>query len=271
VNKIKYFVFKAEFGMFLDYETVFHIKSIFNKLGFGLLSKFKGNVSINVPIFKNKKQNMLLINCNLRLQLPVLNIKLRKQFLRGVNFYYIGAYALFNFYVRHISSKLKSVMLFFKGKSWVSTLDIDVISNVNIFPFMGYCKIKKYLSFMIVYPNIGVITAGSVLFDILRNYLEDRDVRYASIFNIGCDYLYYKLINSYKLLLLYVGHHDDFAAKISNVILPTTAIFETRLYFMDGNGQVKQFVAMKSKNTFVKYKFNFLRIFGKVGLLLKSD
>lgn len=114
LNKIKFLVFQVNVGPFCDLETAFHLKVLFNKLGSGLVSR---RASFEIRDFSLLKANCLLLNCNLRLQAPVFNIKLRKKFLQGVNFYYIGAFSIFNYYVRHVSAVLRNVSLFLKGKS----------------------------------------------------------------------------------------------------------------------------------------------------------
>jgi len=61
---------------------------------------------------------------------------------------------------------------------------------------------------------------------------------------------------------LYIGHHDDYGAALANLILPTTTIFESKLYFRDIFGKIKICSKIDKNQPFVKYRFSFIRIFG---------
>jgi hypothetical protein len=115
INKIRYIELKGELGVFSDLETVIFMKHVLNQLGVNIICNTK-NFDFNKG-FVDITQHVLLINSNLRLQSPGLNIKLRKSFLKGINFYYIGAFSLFNHYVYHVGVNLQKVLSFFKGKA----------------------------------------------------------------------------------------------------------------------------------------------------------
>jgi len=104
-------------GFFLDLPSVQYFKNFlanlngsFNNKNIKSLNTFS-NCNIKNP------NNTLLINLNLRLSEPLLNLKYRKDFLEGFNFYYLGSLCSFSYYIKHVSQSAFFLKKYIEGKT----------------------------------------------------------------------------------------------------------------------------------------------------------
>ena len=103
-------------GDYLDIETAGILKKLSNVLGV-VNSKNFSDQRFTLPIkdLENSKC-CFLIDLNLRLQLPVLNLNLRQLWLKkGTIFYTIGHTSNFNFYIKHLSTNIKIFVEIIEG------------------------------------------------------------------------------------------------------------------------------------------------------------
>lgn len=103
-------------GLFLDLASINVFKNYLSKLN-GVYNI--GNFKFTYPFFNNiqDNNNILFVNLNLRLADPLLNIRYRKAFLEGLNFYFVGSMSSFTYYVKHVSNSSFFLKQYLEGKT----------------------------------------------------------------------------------------------------------------------------------------------------------
>lgn len=88
-------------GDFLDLETSLVIKKLTNNLGVKL--QLQNADQFSTFLKKTFSGTCLLVDLNLRVQLPILNVNLRQAYLRNkILIYVLGYYSNFNYFVKHL-------------------------------------------------------------------------------------------------------------------------------------------------------------------------
>ena len=140
---IKYFTSNLIFlnSMFIDYELIITSKFLIKKLGFLSYSK-NSNINLNDyylyyinPNFfediKNKKI-FFFIGYNLRLESPILNIKLRKKKLKENLFYFlIGSNFNDNLNCKNLGLNINNLINYLNGKSKICHLIIKDVKKLK--------------------------------------------------------------------------------------------------------------------------------------------
>ena len=129
-------------SMFVDYELMITSKILIKKLGF---LSFNKKLSINVNdyylyylnpnFYENikKKKNFIFVGYNLRLESPILNIKLRKKKIKeGILFLMIGSIFNDNLGCKNIGLNIKNLINFLYGKIQISYLMLKNNKKLNI-------------------------------------------------------------------------------------------------------------------------------------------
>lgn len=129
-------------SMFLDYELIITSKILIKKLGFLSFDK-KINININDyylyylnPNFyeniKNKKI-FIFVGYNLRLESPILNIKLRKKKIKeDIFFIFVGSNFNDNLNCKHLGLNIINLINYLQGKLKISNLIIKKMKKLNI-------------------------------------------------------------------------------------------------------------------------------------------
>ena len=116
-------------GNLVDYETLIVYKKFLNSLGVSniYLNNYKNNISFNQRndyIFKLSNDdlltlnNLMLINLNLRLENPILNIKIRKNVLKkGIKVYNFGYNSNLTYPIINFGINMMSFLKFVEGMS----------------------------------------------------------------------------------------------------------------------------------------------------------
>ena len=129
-------------SMFTDYELMITSKILIKKLGFLSFNK-KSNININDyylyylnPNFYEsikKKKIFIFVGYNLRLESPILNIKLRKKKLKeGILFFIIGSIFNDNLSCKNIGLNIKNLINYLYGKIKISNSIIKSIKKLNL-------------------------------------------------------------------------------------------------------------------------------------------
>ena len=129
-------------SIFTDYELIITSKILIKKLGFLSFNK-KINININdyylyylnPNFFENikRKKIFIFIGYNLRLESPILNIKLRKKKLKeGVLFFMIGSIFNDNLGAKNIGLNIKNLINYLYGKIKITNLIIKNNKKLNI-------------------------------------------------------------------------------------------------------------------------------------------
>jgi hypothetical protein len=176
-------------SIFVDYELMITSKILIKKLGFLSFNK-KLNININdyylyylnPNFYENikKKKTFIFVGYNLRLESPILNIKLRKKNIKhGILFFMIGSIFNDNLGCKNLGLNIKNLINYLYGKLKVSNLILKsskklIISNnildLNVFLFGNNIinrldnksiiniiyKYSKSLNF--IYTNLGFIS-----------------------------------------------------------------------------------------------------------------
>jgi NADH-quinone oxidoreductase subunit G len=128
--------------MFLDYELIITSKILIKKLGF---LSFDTNININLndyylyylnPNFYeniNKKKIFIFLGYNLRLESPILNIKLRKKKIKeDIFFLFIGNNFNDNLNCKSLGLNILNLVNYLQGKLKINNLIIKKIKKLNI-------------------------------------------------------------------------------------------------------------------------------------------
>lgn len=128
-------------SIFVDYELIITSKILIKKLGF---SSFNKKININVNdyylfylnpnFFENikKKKTFIFVGYNLRLESPILNIKLRKKKLKeGVLFLMVGSIFNDNLGCKNIGLNIKNLINYLYGKTKLSNLILKNNKKLN--------------------------------------------------------------------------------------------------------------------------------------------
>ena len=101
-------------GDFLDLESAVLLKKLTTKLG--VKTTLNNNDQFSVFLKKEFASTCILIDLNLRVQLPVLNANLRRSYLKYKTLvYFVGYYSIFNFFVKHLGSNQLIFSQIFEG------------------------------------------------------------------------------------------------------------------------------------------------------------
>lgn len=126
-------------SLFVDYELIITSKILIKKLGFLSFNK-KLNININdyylfylnPNFFENikKKKNFIFVGYNLRLESPILNIKLRKKKIKeGILFFTIGSIFNDNLNCKNLGLNINNLLNYLYGKNKISSF---IIKNSKI-------------------------------------------------------------------------------------------------------------------------------------------
>ena len=133
-------------GFFLDFETLYFYKKFFNFLGcnnllisdynFILNLDFQNQFNFNLNLVELEYlETLFLISTNLRLELPILNVRLRKNFVHKKSKLIIFSFGLgvnyLTFFIKNISNSFFFLFKFFEGKLIISKKIINLI-NLNL-------------------------------------------------------------------------------------------------------------------------------------------
>ncbi len=119
-RNISFIPLRGFVGNHIDMETIYSFKKLISLLGspfFGseTFSDFSNYYSLNTEVCNLIRADICMISdVNIRIQLPLLNVKLRQSSVKfNLPIYSLGFYSNFNFYVKHLgfSSLLKISIL----------------------------------------------------------------------------------------------------------------------------------------------------------------
>lgn len=200
----------------------------------------------------NKADACFLIGTNLKIENPVLQIRLRNQFLKG-NFliYNYGTPFKNTIPTNYISLTLNSFLkistgktifqqiisyykapLFFIGKNFLNRLDLNVITS------MIYAINKKSL-FLIIDNTPNLLAFSSLNF----KQLNEKDLKWADIiigFALEDNYLTRKIVSNNKKYVIWVNTHGNSLAEKADLILPVNTFLESNQSFVNAEGREQE-------------------------------
>lgn len=162
IKSINYKKINFVLGNFLDAETSLLIKFICNKKGsFSILNlghqnkksnDFRFNYFFNREVFNdlNTFNTLFLFNTNLRLENPLLNLRIKKLVDKNlIKIFSFGSSFGYNYSTYNQGNSTKNFLNFIEGKSLLTTLLLKSNKNLFIFNWTFFNKLKNNFDFFI--------------------------------------------------------------------------------------------------------------------------
>lgn len=242
-------------GDYVDLETLYVFKKFLSLNGSVLpLSTirnfdFPSSYAFNLPLTSLHKSDLcLLVGVNLRIDLPLLNSRIKALVAKNLlPVFILGFYSNFNYFVKHISSSQTTFLAIFEGSHWLSSklskgsskYPLVIASSASFFSvssvmpvllrytnlfsknWIGLNFIPEFSSFVPA-SELGLVSKHgqnsnllNFSFDILLNFDRSLPVKdpSASFFRV------------------YQGHHGDVNSQNCELILPSTSFIEKNSFF----------------------------------------
>lgn len=116
---------KAFLGDRIDLETTYIIKKFLNLLGSGFINfcspkifnDFSVNYTFNTPLEELSKSDFcLLVDVNLRMELPLINSRLRSAAVKNMlPVFVVGYYSNFNYFAKHVTLSNLTILSIIEG------------------------------------------------------------------------------------------------------------------------------------------------------------
>lgn len=303
ITKIKFNNIIINTGHFTDIETIGALK-FFSKKQPNIIinNQLSYNSDLQNYFFKSEELTnvsgqkiYILIGINLRLENPVLNIRLRKlSILDSVLIAFIGPQHDYNINCLHLGTNLQNLVKIIEGKHFFSTTIVTFLKK-TVKNYKIKNLFKNYIS--VILPNISFQENNAFLmlsknknnliktlnfeYRILSNYTGKLNALELGFFNnnkiiINNNYpnlLYLIGIEDYKNikdndLVIFQGHHNDAIRTRFDIILPTVNWTEkSSIYFnILGNVQKTNTVKLPPLNSRLDWK-----IVRMISILFKED
>lgn len=271
MNNFKFINVIGIFGEFIDLESLFLFKNFLNKLGtsniysswnFTTLKNidYRSNYLFNKNLINIQNADcILLVGINLRLESPILNIKIRKSYLNNCPIYSLGFNSILNYYTKQLGTNMSVLINILEGRHWFckklvqSKNPIILIGSslllrhnfqmdLNVLNF----KINKYSDYVLkqntivnyIYNNLSQINAYE-LGCIPGTHSQSIQYNpYTFIYLLGADSLYNIIHKTKHNLIVYQGHHGDTGIYLADVILPSSAYFEKNGLYITIDGRI---------------------------------
>lgn len=145
-TKYKNFKILPILGDNLDIEYISYIKNYLNNQGINyylnntdFLKSFNSSGPLNIDIRSNyllkildwsKVNTCILLNFNLRLENPLINSKLRQEYIwNNLNIFFFGSKYNLTYKYYQISNNFKEFIKFIEGRTWLNNV---ISKNINI-------------------------------------------------------------------------------------------------------------------------------------------
>lgn len=282
------------FGSFSDLNLINDMSKFFNLLGTEVylsgqynLSDFRNHYFIDkiINIFDNVR-NLLFIGTNIRLELPLMNSKLRKCINNNkkIKIFYVGLSNSYNNVpVISCGNSIFDLINIFKGKNIAFSKNIFVksifyslfttnnlkymyfrvfikngINNVNIIKVFFEKIFNKYFFFKInnLIDNISFLNifenGNYRLNDRVYNNLEKRFIFFENI-NEHLVFNYLKI--SKNDFVIYHGQFFGINQEIIDLIIPSLSIYEYNGTFINLEGRIRKLIKAVSQNLISSHDF----------------
>lgn len=243
------------FGNFVDMETQFVAKVLAQRLNgnifFNNLIKndidFSSNYLLNIPLNSlNKIDLFFLVGVNLRLENPVLNLKLRRRVNEGATVITLGNSGFYDYPIINIGNDLHDLIRVAEGKHPVSAkllkaknplvlVGSTIAQRLDSLSIISTLKnINKYFNNNIVsYLSTNLSEVNFMELGFTNNVTKNTNRR-KLLYIIGADNV--TITKDEDTFIVYQGHHGDRVAEIADVILPGSTPFEKVGTYVNLNG-----------------------------------
>jgi hypothetical protein len=258
------------FENFIDIETALNMNKYFNGLGaevnnidlFLFNSDFRKNFLMeNINYILNNLENLLIIGVNLRLELPLLNSRLRKAINnnREIKVFSLGLSNIYgNIKSLNLSSSIYGIKKILNGRGlffdFLSDKN-DIFKNIflknkqNLTVFIGikyYNTLSFYfknleksfnLKIYCIYNNISYCNFLETSRLYSKSIINNIENSFVFLQNVDNSEFYKKLENKNNFLV-YVGHHLSIGGNKANMIFPISSMYEYSGYFLNIFGKI---------------------------------
>ena len=268
-NVLESFSLTVCIGKLIDIETLLVLKFFFDSIG-GANFLFNDFLEFRNEDFREYFASsrsldfddidcVFLLNCNLRLEFPILNTKLRRAFLKqDLNVVSIGQAVSLNITFFNIAISSKNFLEFLEGKNFfcrlflLSKKPIFLVSS-NIFylsegffyrnaldyilkflknPSNNFIKFLSGFTSEVGIGELGLLSSGSSFIKTSKFFSN------SFIYSFGsevCLFLEKKLM-FFNNFLIYQGHHGDNLTYFSDIVLPSSLFLEKKSTFLSYDG-----------------------------------
>lgn len=245
----------TKLGFFLDFESLLNIKHFFNKLGSNFITRYKKNLSLNYDLrnfylFKDKSTNIfksvsnfIIINSNLRIEVPVLNFKVVRSLNNLSNIFVLGFLSNFNYKLYYFGNSFLAIMKFLEFNFITlktSLKKILLVCGYNFFSifkniFLLNPKIKDLMSIYYIYLFSSDVNINEL--SLPKNKIKPAK-NISFIYNFGLDDFELAENNnlSRSVIVFYQGQHGEYYSVYSDIILPTQSFIEKSSIFINLEG-----------------------------------
>jgi len=268
-------------GNYLDFATALSIKGFFLSLGLQniiyndklcWIFSFNFFFFLNNTLYDLENDNFyLFIACDLRLEAPVLNVRIRKNFNKNKNNeLFLFSYGLglkhSTYPIKNIGNTVLKLFEFFMGKSRHFCAfffkDYMTVKFIKVKLFFFYNKPSFFLGNSILYRNdsknflnlfillykkmfnwksfnlinsfLGFFSFGNILYNNILHFNKITDL----IYNISSDYIYNVNFKD-KFIISHAFFINNDVFNVSDLILPITAPYEMENVFINLEGKTK--------------------------------
>lgn len=304
-------------GAFVDIVTSLSLKNFFNVIGVSsIITYLKSKWMYDFKFFyliNNTLENLeilnffLFISCDLRLENPLLNIRIKKNYNANKNnelflFSYGLSLNYLSYPIKNLGNNIIKFLMFLKGKTrtfsnifFKSFLSFSfVASKKNIYNnpvfFLGnsiinredslsfiHCFIfffkKKFNwnSFNVIINNLGLLSYNTIIYNNI--YMKKVKQFNGLLYNISNDVSYFTFLNKFAFVIYqgFVKSNSQLYTK-ADIIIPSTAPYEMDGLFINLEGRYR-FMKKHIKNFLAIYSdweiINLLRIYNRKKSILK--
>jgi len=262
----------AVFGDLVDSETLVVLNDFFYNLGSSQIlyqksvvqdTDFRSSYLLNLPLdFIEKADLLIFVGLNIRLELPLINLRIRKNFLHSnsliISFGFLTSLT-YQYFQQGYS--INSVLNFLSGKTFVSKcllaskfpailLGNNCFKNIdhNSF-FKQFLILGKYSNLISTYgwfglnmiePRISVLSAQDlgINYSSFKNYYDVKTPNFLYLCGVESSDLNFE--NSLFNFKIFQGHSGDSTAFLSDIVFPGCTFVEKEALYVTLEGRVQK-------------------------------
>ncbi|MEK6734064.1 MAG: NADH-quinone oxidoreductase subunit NuoG, partial [Pseudomonadota bacterium] len=265
IKKLKSQEIAALAGDLADVESMYALKALFNKLGSENIdcrqynekyeNKNRSDYLFNTTIAGIEEADFcLIIGANPRKEAAILNARIRKSYLKGLEIALVGSKVDLTYEYNYLGNNLDILNDILKGKHDISKkltdakkpmmiLGNQLVSLEDGAEIITLCKLiaEKYNFISDDWNGYNILhTAANRVGGLDIGFISDKfNIQEAKlVYLLGADEIdLTQLKNSF---VIYQGHHGDKGAHIADVILPGCAYTEKNATYVNLEGRVQR-------------------------------
>lgn len=254
-------------GPFSDLESIYTLKTFLNNIGSSgmfinnriaeldpsLSSMYKFNFSMEEL---ESSDLCLIVGSNVRLEAPILNVKLRKLFLKGTDVFGVGANTKSNYFIKNLGVNLKVLLQILEGNHWFSARIKKakrpiIIVGSGFFSLKNSAKLLPWLKnlfskeswcgFGVLPLNSGTINSAELGYTLGIHSPKSLLISKKFVYMLGSSRdIYSNEFFNVNDFVVYQGSHGDDFIKNASVILPVATPFEKSSTFINVFGSIQK-------------------------------